>query len=434
MQLADPRPVADALVPLLDDPVRALRISAMTLLGKFHDPRAVPAIRALLKSKKPPRDNEHGDIIRALGSIGDEASVTLLNAMSLNDHTVQEQVLRIAHPSTAYALWDAYLCNPTRPNPHPDSDVDMIGDYRPLGLLKTLANEEIFRAIRLRAAKPETHKLEKFARDGVIEKLSERFPKVAAEPIDTLQSKAPDKPSDRDKDGVPDRLDKYPDDDRRSEDIPKANFDAEVPIPVKTYAFLQFAFEGPASKNVVAMAIDDHYQAGWFTKVNDLDPPDYHVATWKDSNREEWPLPNPGDTPGVYRLDPSSVNSQGTVVGTATRKKLAFPLRQDVREAHVTFQSGFVFEKGVLRFDPPPPFTGQALNVSYKRINNRGIIFGHREVKLRRGRQRRFPHVRLSRRPCFQRGAALRSHRDDRRRTTPVPPHRGKKPQSLRVR
>ncbi len=96
MQLADPRPVADVLVPLLDDPVRALRISAMTLLGKFHDPRAVPTIAALLKSKKPPRDNEHSDIIRALGSIADDASVALLNAMSLTDQRVQEEVLRIA--------------------------------------------------------------------------------------------------------------------------------------------------------------------------------------------------------------------------------------------------------------------------------------------------------------------------------------------------
>ncbi len=385
MQLADPRPVADALLPLLDDPVRGLRISAMTLLGKFHDSRAVPAIAALLKSKKPPRDQEQSEVIRALGSIADEASVALLNAMSLSDQRVQEQVLRIAHPSTAYALWDAYLGNPNRPNPHPSSDVDMVGDYRPLELLKTLADEEIFRAIRLRAARPETHKMEKFGLDGVIEKLAERFPKVAVEPIDTLQSKAPDKPSDRDKDGVPDRLDKYPDDDRRSEDIPVKHFESEVQFPAQFLAFITFADEGPASKNVLFIAIDDDYRSGWITKVNELDPPDYHVATWKASVGEEWPLPNPGDTPGVYRLDPSGVNSQGTVVGTASRKKLAIPLRQDVREAHVTFQSGFVFEKGALRFDPPPPFAGQALNVSYQRINNRETIFGHREMKIREG-------------------------------------------------
>ena len=73
------------------------------------------------------------------------------------------------------------------------------------------------------------------------------------------------------------------------------------------------------------------------------------------------------------------------MVGVASRKKVAIPLRQDVRDAHLTFQSGFVFERGRLRFDPPPPFDGGALNVSFQRINNRGLIFGHREVRLRDG-------------------------------------------------
>ena len=383
MQLADPHPVADALVPLLDDPARSLRIAAMKALGKLRDPRALPAIQALLKSKKPPHGEEADDIIRALGSIGDDASVALLNTMWLNSSTVQQEVLRIAHPSSGYAAWDAYLCDPIKANP--GSDVLTTGNNYALRMLETLADEEIFRAIRIRSGKQGAVDWEKGALEELAGKLALRFPKVAAEPFATLQSKAPDKPSDRDKDGVPDRRDKYPDDNRRSEDIPVKQFAPAVYFPTKYYGVISLADEGPASRDVLFMALDDDNRTGWITKVNDLDPPDYHVASSNVREREEWPLPNPGNTPGVYRLDPLSVNSQGTVVGTASRRKVAIPLRQDVREAHVTFQSGFVFEQGRLRFDPPPPFTGEAPNVSYRRINNRGVIFGHREMKIRDG-------------------------------------------------
>jgi hypothetical protein len=132
------------------------------------------------------------------------------------------------------------------------------------------------------------------------------------------------------------------------------------------------------------MAIDDEDRVGWVSRVNDTDPPDYHVISSYRFDNDEWPLPNPGDTPGIHRLTPSSVNAEGTVVGTALRKKVAVPLRQDIRDSHVTYQSGFIFEKGKLRFDPPPPFLGD-FNVSYHRINNAGLIFGHREIRTREG-------------------------------------------------
>jgi hypothetical protein len=83
-------------------------------------------------------------------------------------------------------------------------------------------------------------------------------------------------------------------------------------------------------------------------------------------------------------LDAEQRNAEGTVVGTALRKKVAVPLRQDIRDSHVTYQSGFIFEKGKLRFDPPPPFLGD-FNVSYHRINNAGLIFG--TARSARGRE-----------------------------------------------
>ena len=133
------------------------------------------------------------------------------------------------------------------------------------------------------------------------------------------------------------------------------------------------------------MVLDEESRTGWITAANEFDPPDYHVASGFPGNLEEWPLPNPGATPGIYKLIPSGMTAKGVVVGTALRTKAAMPLRQNLREPHITHLSGFVFEKGSIRFDPPPPFARHAPNVEYRSITNGGLISGNREVLVRDG-------------------------------------------------
>jgi len=381
MPLGSPLPAGDALLPLLKDKSRKVRLAAAVALGRLKDARAVPGIREILNDKRTLESERRRELIAALKSIGDETAVGVLNERVLDSDELIGVLLELGHPSSGYALWDAYLTDPIALK---NGENNAGRKHMVLRGLEKLGDSEVFRAIRLRIAATvdasEKHELE-----IVATQLAARFPEVAAEPLDAIKTSAATKPSDRDKDGVPDRLDKYPDDDRRSEDIPVKEFESPLQIPATFYVTIPLADEGPASKNVLFMALDDDNRTGWITRANDTDPTDYHVASWSAGERDEWPLPNPGDTPGIHRLDPASVNSRGTVVGAASRKKIALPLRQNVREAHVTFQSGFIFEQGKLRFDPPPPFAGEALNVSYRRINNHGVIFGHREMRLREG-------------------------------------------------
>lgn len=370
-----------ALLPLLEDPSEEVKIAVIKGLATWKEPSVVPAIQEILRNKNALGHSERRDLIHALEAIGNEAAVSVLNGLDLADSDVSDALLRLSHPSSAYAYWDAYLCDPVRVEG--GEDPSAAGNFSALRMLARLADPEIFRALRLHIATHVSHPglLEFFERE--IEELTKRFPDVAAEPIASLKSNAPSKPSDRDGDGVPDRKDKYPDDDRRSEDIPFANLQSDVQVEMRHYAIIPLAEAGPAAKTPLFMALGDDSRTGWITAANETDPPDYHVASSNHVEVEEWPLPNPGNTPGVYRLVPSGVTPEGTVVGTAIRKKVRVPRRQDIHEPHITYQSGFIFERGKLRFDPPAPFMGKALNVEYRSITHGGLIFGHREIHVR---------------------------------------------------
>lgn len=205
LQLRDPKTAIKVLLPLLNDKAREVRIAAAIALGTLKDP--VPVIRNLLKGKPPAANQDRDDLIRALGAVGNEAAVAILNELPLRDHALQKELLRLARSSSAYAVWEDYLCDPIKPNP--GSDVLTTGNYDALRLLEKLADEEIFRAIRRRAAKLPQEDWEKEALDRLIQILGRRFPEAAVEPVETLQTKAPEKPSDRNKNGVPDRREEH---------------------------------------------------------------------------------------------------------------------------------------------------------------------------------------------------------------------------------
>jgi HEAT repeat protein len=146
MSLKDTGAARDALAPLLADPSRAVRIAATLALLRLKDGRAIPAATALFKSKEPPRDGDRDNLIRALGEFGSEAAVGVLNGMSFGDYDVKKQLLRLAHSSTAYAAWDAYLAEPIKLT-SPD-DPYLSGNRDALSLLEPLADREIYAAIR----------------------------------------------------------------------------------------------------------------------------------------------------------------------------------------------------------------------------------------------------------------------------------------------
>jgi HEAT repeat protein len=103
MKLVNTALVQECLVPLLEDPAAEVRLAATLALAGYKNASSVPAARALLKGNEIPVDKSH-DLIRALGSMATDAAIGVLNEMLLTDYRVRTELLRLAHPSTAYAF------------------------------------------------------------------------------------------------------------------------------------------------------------------------------------------------------------------------------------------------------------------------------------------------------------------------------------------
>ena len=205
MQLNEPKPVVDALLPLLSDPLFEVRLAAVESLGRLKEPRAVPGIRAIITGESKIDWNDHSKLVDALASIGNEAAVDVLNEMLWLGYTryfnLEKGLAKLGFASSGRAIWEAYLVDPIRSNP--GSDVMTRGYYDALPVLEKCADIEVFRAIRLRASRT-TEFFEKGSLDQLSKTLAQRFPEAAKEPIETVTSSVPT--------AAPDRLDKFPDD------------------------------------------------------------------------------------------------------------------------------------------------------------------------------------------------------------------------------
>jgi hypothetical protein len=76
------------------------------------------------------------------------------------------------------------------------------------------------------------------------------------------------------------------------------------------------------------------------------------------------------------------MNARGTVVGMAMWKTEGGDRANDNR---LPPGCGFVFKDGKLKLNAEAPFSAATLRSTYKKINQRGDIFGHREERISEG-------------------------------------------------
>ena len=213
MQLKEPKPAVDALLPLLSDPSIEVRVAAIKSLGRFKETRAVPGIRVTVTGGFKILWEDRFKLVDTLASIGNEAAADVLNEMLwlgyAHNYQLEEALTKLGFASSGTAIWEAYLVNPIHSNP--GSDAGPAGYLNALPVLEKCADIVVFRAIRLRAEQT-NERSEKYSLERLSKKLAQRFPEAANEPIETVTSSVPTAAPDRDGDGVPDRLDKFPDD------------------------------------------------------------------------------------------------------------------------------------------------------------------------------------------------------------------------------
>jgi hypothetical protein len=181
---------------------------------------------------------------------------------------------------------------------------------------------------------------------------------------------------DQDNDGVPDARDQFPADPRRvKEDVPvRATESAEkrlVAIPLRAFA--------PDVQEPQLLTVDDDGRAGYLVAETQKGVPVFRVVSTDGfTARREWILPNPGKLARVEKLVPTDMNARGTVVGAAIWKMESIAGDAVANDGRLAPACGFVFKDGKLKLNAAPPFFGATRSV-FKKINQNGEIFGHRE-------------------------------------------------------
>lgn len=153
--LSNPRPACDALLEALHDPSNDVRVAAVRALGRFREARAITPIRELVTH--PPRPiprHELSTYVDAISTIGGPEAINLLDDMmqlGFSHHFGLERALaRFGSPSSARAVWEAYLRDPIRANP--GSDVLTRGYGEALDVLVACADAELLVKIQERLA------------------------------------------------------------------------------------------------------------------------------------------------------------------------------------------------------------------------------------------------------------------------------------------
>ena len=146
------RPACDALLEALNDRSNDVRIDAMLALGHFREKRAISQIRERLTAQ-PPRPISWDDIhfyVDAVRSIGGEEAIALLDSMVTlgfrNSFGLEDALTHFASPSSARAVWEAYLKDPIRVNP--SSDVGTTGYHKALDVLAACADTDLLQKIQ----------------------------------------------------------------------------------------------------------------------------------------------------------------------------------------------------------------------------------------------------------------------------------------------
>ena len=121
VQLVNLQPACDALLEALHDSSNEVRIAAMQALGHFHDSRAIAPIHELILH--PPRPISYDDrhyYVEAVSAIGGPKAIALLNDMVQEGFAtffgLEPALARFGSPSSARAVWAAYLKDPIRKN------------------------------------------------------------------------------------------------------------------------------------------------------------------------------------------------------------------------------------------------------------------------------------------------------------------------------
>jgi HEAT repeat protein len=154
-QLDNPMPAREALLDALGDSSQDVRISAVKALGRFQESRALPAIRELVlhpHPRQPLRWEEKRYYIEAIVAIGGGEAVRLLDEMLpqfRKQFGLERAMIGFGSPSSARAIWTAYLADPLRPG---RDCLFTVGYQNALPVLATCADADLLGEIEARLA------------------------------------------------------------------------------------------------------------------------------------------------------------------------------------------------------------------------------------------------------------------------------------------
>lgn len=379
MPLRDRETSARSLLITLHDSSPKVRIASAQALARFREARAIPILRETLPEARDFSVEERTALVQAVAAFGEELSIPLLNDM-LNWRFREECGLEVAlakfgHPSSGVVAWNAYLEDLKKWK----LDRYLVGEYTAALLIVTAcADSALLTSIRETAATTTDPRVK-----GRLERMEETVAKRLAQGMVVHRTLPPGPVAlalpDTDDDGVPDVRDKYPKDPRRVEDIPIR----EIKFADKHFAMIPLRTFVPNAREPQFLTINNDSRVGYLVAETQSEAAVFHVVSTDGfSTPQEWILPNPGTLAGIEKLVPADMNAQGTVVGTAIWKTMAMAPGNAGSNHRLAPHCGFVFKAGKLTLSAAPPFSDTTLRSTFKKVTQRGRIFGHREERI----------------------------------------------------
>lgn len=379
MPLHDRETATQVLLIKLRDSSPKVRIASAQALARFRELRAIPILRETLPEARDFSVEERSALVQAVAAFDDGSWISLLNEM-LNwrfreECGLEAALAKIGHPSSGAAAWNAYV-----------DDLKkwklrryLVDQYTAaLPVISACADAALLTSIR-DPAEQETDVRVKGRLDRVADTVAKRLAQGTVDHRPLPSAPVALALPDTDDDGVPDVRDKYPKDERRVEDISIR----EIKFAEKRFAMIPLRTFAQGAREPQFLTIDDDGRVGYVAEEANNEATAFRVVSTDGfSKPREWMLPNPGTLAGIEQLVPADMNARGTVIGTATWKtdKLADGNTRD--EHRLAPGSGFVFKAGKLTLSSAPPHSAATLRSTFKMINQRGQIFGHREERI----------------------------------------------------
>ena len=177
-KLVNQRMACDALLEALPDPAYDVRISVMRALGHFREPRAIAPIRELIAHRTQGYSwDDRGYYVDAVSAIGGKDAISLLDDMVMEFREncgLEPALIRFASPSSARAVWIAYLKDPIRASG--GGDVATVGYQDATSVLAACADAELLHDIQVRLSST-NDSYEKPALESLIAQIKARLNK-----------------------------------------------------------------------------------------------------------------------------------------------------------------------------------------------------------------------------------------------------------------